>query len=369
MDKRKEIRDLEYKGIPIWYSILINFRLACLGLIKIGTPESTINQKLVNDWYEKTRDILNSDNNFDIFITTGYRRSHMKLGSDQYIIDGIFDPFFINNSSLLNEVLLYEFPNPPLLHGDPKYYPNYRTIYGITLSNNYSIFKDNFKNSLFVKSELIERIWSISLRLANEFQKFKDINIIDFAKIVYIKTVNNLLGALSIKYIFNSMFIKQNNEKKLLGISRRFAEWGPALISLGFEKEFPTLEFQHGINSGETIFLDLFFNENFSKKFLPKYYTVNNLEERLIFDVPDNTHILVGGGLSLPRLVKNFYNKDKKVANKIAIIPTSGDIEKYETNLFKLLKNNPDIFFCLNLILTIFLISLSIEKCLTFVKI
>src|SRR5690606_3810714 len=130
--------------------------------------------------------------------------------------------------------------------------------------------------------------------------------------IVYIKTVNNLLGALSIKYIFNSMFIKQNNEKKLLGISRRFAEWGPALISLGFEKEFPTLEFQHGINSGETIFLDLFFNENFSKKFLPKYYTVNNLEERLIFDVPDNTHILVGGGLSLPRLVKNFYNKDKK---------------------------------------------------------
>ena len=369
IESEKEIRDLEYKGIPIWYSILINFRLACLGLIKIGTPESTINQKLVNDWYEKTRDILNSDNNFDIFITTGYRRSHMKLGSDQYIIDGTFDPFFINNSSLLNEVLLYEFPNPPLLHGDPKYYPNYRTIYGITLSNNYSIFKDNFKNSLFVKSELIERIWSISLRLANEFQKFKDINIIDFAKIVYIKTVNNLLGALSIKYIFNSMFIKQNNEKKLLGISRRFAEWGPALISLGFEKEFPTLEFQHGINSGETIFLDLFFNENFSKKFLPKYYTVNNLEERLIFDVPDNTHILVGGGLSLPRLVKNFYNKDKKVANKIAIIPTSGDIEKYETNLFKLLKNNPDIFFCLNLILTIFLISLSIEKCLTFVKI
>lgn len=347
IESEKEIRDLEYKGIPIWYSILINFRLACLGLIKIGTPESTINQKLVNDWYEKTRDILNSDNNFDIFITTNYRRSHMKLGSDQYIIDGTFDPFFINNSSLLNEVLLYEFPNPPLLHGDPKYYPNYRTIYGITLSNNYSIFKDNFKNSLFVKSELIERIWSISLRLANEFQKFKDINIIDFAKIVYIKTVNNLLGALSIKYIFNSMFIKQNNEKKLLGISRRFAEWGPALISLGFEKEFPTLEFQHGINSGETIFLDLFFNENFSKKFLPKYYTVNNLEERLIFDVPDNTHILVGGGLSLPRLVKNFYNKDKKVANKIAIIPTSGDIEKYETNLFKLLKNNPDIFFLL----------------------
>jgi len=347
IESEKEIRDLEYKGIPIWYSILINFRLACLGLIKIGTPESTINQKLVNDWYEKTRDILNSDNNFDIFITTGYRRSHMKLGSDQYIIDGTFDPFFINNSSLLNEVLLYEFPNPPLLHGDPKYYPNYRTIYGITLSNNYSIFKDNFKNSLFVKSELIERIWSISLRLANEFQKFKDINIIDFAKIVYIKTVNNLLGALSIKYIFNSMFIKQNNEKKLLGISRKFAEWGPALISLGFEKEFPTLEFQHGINSGETIFLDLFFNENFSKKFLPKYYTVNNLEERLIFDVPDNTHILVGGGLSLPRLVKNFYNKYKKVANKIAIIPTSGDIEKYETNLFKLLKNNPDIFFLL----------------------
>lgn len=347
IESEKEIRDLEYKGIPIWYSILINFRLACLGLIKIGTPESTINQKLVNDWYEKTRDILNSDNNFDIFITTNYRRSHMKLGSDQYIIDGTFDPFFINNSSLLNEVLLYEFPNPPLLHGDPKYYPNYRTIYGITLSNNYSIFKDNFKNSLFVKSELIERIWSISLRLANEFQKFKDINIIDFAKIVYIKTVNNLLGALSIKYIFNSMFIKQNNEKKLLGISRKFAEWGPALISLGFEKEFPTLEFQHGINSGETIFLDLFFNENFSKKFLPKYYTVNNLEERLIFDVPDNTHILVGGGLSLPRLVKNFYNKYKKVANKIAIIPTSGDIEKYETNLFKLLKNNPDIFFLL----------------------
>ena len=347
IESEKEIRDLEYKGIPIWYSILINFRLACLGLIKIGTPESTINQKLVNDWYEKTRDILNSDNNFDIFITNNYRRSQVELGSDQYIIDGTFDPFFINNSSLLNEVLLYEFPNPPLLHGDPKYYPNYRTIYGITLSNNYSIFKDNFKNSLFVKSELIERIWSISLRLANEFQKFKDINIIDFAKIVYIKTVNNLLGALSIKYIFNSMFIKQNNEKKLLGISRKFAEWGPALISLGFEKEFPTLEFQHGINSGETIFLDLFFNENFSKKFLPKYYTVNNLEERLIFDVPDNTHILVGGGLSLPRLVKNFYNKYKKVANKIAIIPTSGDIEKYETNLFKLLKNNPDIFFLL----------------------
>jgi hypothetical protein len=147
IESEKEIRDLEYKGIPIWYSILINFRLACLGLIKIGTPESTINQKLVNDWYEKTRDILNSDNNFDIFITTNYRRSHMKLGSDQYIIDGTFDPFFINNSSLLNEVLLYEFPNPPLLHGDPKYYPNYRTIYGITLSNNYSIFKDNFKNS------------------------------------------------------------------------------------------------------------------------------------------------------------------------------------------------------------------------------
>lgn len=115
--------------------------------------------------------------------------------------------------------------------------------------------------------------------------------------------------------------------------------------------------------------MDLFFNENFSKKFLPKYYTVNNLEERLIFDVPDNTHILVGGGLSLPRLVKNFYNKDKKVANKIAIIPTSGDIEKYETNLFKLLKNNPDIFFCLNLILTIFLIFLSFEKCLNLVKI
>ena len=69
IESEKEIRDLEYKGIPIWYSILINFRLACLGLIKIGTPESTINQKLVNDWYEKTRDILNSDNNFDIFIT------------------------------------------------------------------------------------------------------------------------------------------------------------------------------------------------------------------------------------------------------------------------------------------------------------
>lgn len=102
--------------------------------------------------------------------------------------------------------MLYEFPNPPLLHGDPKYYPNYQIIYGITLSNNYSIFKNNFKNSLFVKSEFIEKIWSISLRLANEFQKFEDINIIDFAKIVYFKVINNLLGALSIKYIFNSMF-------------------------------------------------------------------------------------------------------------------------------------------------------------------
>lgn len=39
---------------------------------------------------------------------------------------------------------------------------------------------------------------------------------------------------------------------------------------------------------------------------------VNNLEERLIFDVPDNTHILVGGGLSLPRLVKISIIKIKK---------------------------------------------------------
>jgi len=286
IESEKEIRDLEYKGIPLWYFILINFRLACLGLIKRGTPESIINQKLVNDWHKKTKDILNSDNNFSIFITTNYRRSHIELGNDQYIIDGTFDSLFTNNSSLLNEVLLYEFPNPPLLHGDPKYYPNYQTIYGITLSNNYSIFKNNFKNSLFVKSELIVKIWSISLRLANEFQKFEDINIIDFAKIVYVKTINNLLGALSIKYIFNSMFIKQNNEKKLLGMSQKFSEWGPALISLSFEKQFPTLEFQHGINSAETIYLDLFFNEDFSKNLLPRYYAVNSIEERLEFDVP-----------------------------------------------------------------------------------
>ena len=115
---------------------------------------------------------------------------------------------------MLNEVLLYEFQNLPLLHADPKYYPNYQTIYGITLSNNYSIFKNNFKNSLFVKREFIEKIWSISLRLANEFQKFEDINIIDFAKIVYVKAINNLLGALSIKYIFNSLCLLSKTMRK-----------------------------------------------------------------------------------------------------------------------------------------------------------
>ena len=214
IESDKEIRDLEYKGIPISSFILVNFELACLGLIKIDTPESIINQKLVNDWHEKTKNILNSDNNFNIFITTNYRRSHIELGNDQYFIEGTFDPFFINNSSLLNEVLLYEFQNLPLLHADPKYYPNYQTIYGITLSNNYSIFKNNFKNSLFVKREFIEKIWSISLRLANEFQKFEDINIIDFAKIVYVKAINNLLGALSIKYIFNSLCLLSKTMRK-----------------------------------------------------------------------------------------------------------------------------------------------------------
>lgn len=248
---------------------------------------------------------------------------------------------------MLNEVLLYEFPNPPFLHAAPKYYPNYQIIYGITLSNNYSIFKNNFKNSLFVKSELIEKIWSISLRMANEFQKFEDINIIDFAKIVYFEVINNLLGALSIKYIFNSIFIKQNNKKKLLVMPNKTSEWGVALVSLGFEKQFPTLEFQHGINSGETIFFDWFFNENFSKNLLPKYFAVNRIEERLEFDVPDNTHILIGGGLSLPRLLRNSHNQNKKVANKAAIIPTNGDIEKYKTDIFKLLKNNPDKNFFL----------------------
>ena len=69
---------------------------------------------------------------------------------------------------------------------------------------------------------------------------------------------------------------------------------------------------------------------------------VNNLEERLIFDVPD-THILV-----VVVFTEVKISQKNKVANKIAIIPTSGDIEKYETNL-KLFKNNPHIF-CLNLI-------------------
>lgn len=147
------------------------------------------------------------------------------------------------------------------------------------------------------------------------------------------------------------------------------SEWGVTLISLDFEKQFPTLEFQHGMNSREIIYSDMFFNENFSKNLLPKYFAVNRIEERLAFDVPDNTHILIGGGLSLPKLLRNSNNQNKKLANNTAIIPTYGDIEKYETDIFKLLKNNPDKFFCLNLILKIFLIFLSFEKCLNLVKI
>lgn len=308
-----------------------------------------INQQLINVWYEKTNNVFkkNPINSFNIFLSTNFRRSNVKIEEDEYILDGTFDPFFINNKNLSNRVLLYEFPNPPFFHGDPEYYPKYKTIYGITLSNNYSILKEDLKNKLSSKSNFIEKIWSISLRLANDYKKFKDINIIDFAKIVYIKTINNLLGALSIKYIFNSIFSKLKNNKILLGSVQKLSEWGLSLISLGFENKFPSLEFQHGINSGETLFFDLFFNENYSKKFLPKYYVVNSLDERLIFDIPDNTHILLGGGLSLPKLVKENSLKIKNNENNIAIIPTNGDIDSYKANIFKVLKNNQDKHFLL----------------------
>jgi hypothetical protein len=58
LESEKEIRNLEYEGISVWSFFAINFRIAALELIKKDSPQSMINQQLINVWYEKTSNVL-----------------------------------------------------------------------------------------------------------------------------------------------------------------------------------------------------------------------------------------------------------------------------------------------------------------------
>jgi len=350
LEMNKEIGNFEYNRIHVWSFLKKNFIYNSLGLIKDDIPEVNISQEVMNSWREgNERLISNIDsirNNIEIFIAHRYRRSRINIDGNTYSLTGTFDPFFLNNEAILDKVLLYEFSNPPSFHGNPKEYLTYNTIFGISFLNDYGYLKSKFASNIFNDRQMLERIWSISLRLANELARFKDLDVKDFAKVIYTKSIGNLLGALSIKAIFDSV-LGTNSKKILLGCSEKISEWGLALSSLASERHWPLVEYQHGLNSGEFIFSDLDYNLKISKQFFPKYYVVNSLDERLFFDVPDDTHILIGGGLSLPRILKGKRRIEDINRGNIAIIPTNGDIDTNESVIRKLVTNNPQKRFLL----------------------
>jgi len=334
----------------VWSFLKKNFFLNSLDLVKNDIPEVSISQEMMDSWRESNERLIsnfnNIRNNIEIFIAHRYRRSRINIDGNTYLLTGTFDPFFLNNEAILDKVLLYEFSNPPFFHGNPKEYLTYNTIFGISFVNDYTYFKSKFASNIANDRQMLERIWSISLRLANELARYKDLDVKDFAKVIYTKSVGNLLGALSIKTILDSV-LGTDSKKILLGCSEKVSEWGLALTSLASERIWPLVEYQHGLNSGEVIFSDLDYNFKIPKRFFPKYYVVNSLDERLFFDVPDDTHILVGGGLSLPRILKGKRRMEDINWDNIAIIPTNGDIDTNESVIRKLVTNNPQKTFLL----------------------
>ena len=350
LEMNKEIRNFEYNRIHVWSFLKKNFFLNSLDLVKNDIPEVSISQEMMDSWRESNERLIsnfnNIRNNIEIFIAHRYRRSRINIDGNTYLLTGTFDPFFLNNEAILDKVLLYEFSNPPFFHGNPKEYLTYNTIFGISFVNDYTYFKSKFASNIANDRQMLERIWSISLRLANELARYKDLDVKDFAKVIYTKSVGNLLGALSIKTILDSV-LGTDSKKILLGCSEKVSEWGLALTSLASERIWPLVEYQHGLNSGEVIFSDLDYNFKIPKRFFPKYYVVNSLDERLFFDVPDDTHILVGGGLSLPRILKGKRRMEDINWDNIAIIPTNGDIDTNESVIRKLVTNNPQKTFLL----------------------
>ena len=350
LEMNKEIRNFEYNRIHVWSFLKMNFFLNSLDLVKNDIPEVSISQEMMDSWRESNERLIsnfnNIRNNIEIFIAHRYRRSRINIDGNTYLLTGTFDPFFLNNEAILDKVLLYEFSNPPFFHGNPKEYLTYNTIFGISFVNDYTYFKSKFASNIANDRQMLERIWSISLRLANELARYKDLDVKDFAKVIYTKSVGNLLGALSIKTILDSV-LGTDSKKILLGCSEKVSEWGLALTSLASERIWPLVEYQHGLNSGEVIFSDLDYNFKIPKRFFPKYYVVNSLDERLFFDVPDDTHILVGGGLSLPRILKGKRRMEDINWDNIAIIPTNGDIDTNESVIRKLVTNNPQKTFLL----------------------
>jgi len=350
LEMNKEIRNFEYNRIHVWSFLKENFFLNSLDLVKNDIPEVSISQEMMDSWRESNERLIsnfnNIRNNIEIFIAHRYRRSRINIDGNTYLLTGTFDPFFLNNEAILDKVLLYEFSNPPFFHGNPKEYLTYNTIFGISFVNDYTYFKSKFASNIANDRQMLERIWSISLRLANELARYKDLDVKDFAKVIYTKSVGNLLGALSIKTILDSV-LGTDSKKILLGCSEKVSEWGLALTSLASERIWPLVEYQHGLNSGEVIFSDLDYNFKIPKRFFPKYYVVNSLDERLFFDVPDDTHILVGGGLSLPRILKGKKRMEDINWDNIAIIPTNSDIDTNESVIRKLVTNNPQKTFLL----------------------
>ena len=350
LEMNKDIRNFEYNGIPVWSFIKLNFICNFLGLIKNDIPEINISQEILSNWRESNAKLLSNfniiRNNVEIFIAHRYRRSRIDIGGHTYSLAGTFDPFFLGNEAVLDKVLLYEFPNPPSFHGNPKEYLMYNTIFGISFVNDYVSLRSKFESSLVNDRQVLEKIWSISLRLANEMAKYKGLDVKSFAEVIYTKSLGNLLGTLSIRTIFDSV-VGKSSRRLLLGCSEKVSEWGLALTSLASERHWPLVEYQHGLSSGEFIFDDLDYNLKFSKQFLPKYYVVNSLDERLIFDVPDDTHILVGGGLSLPRILKKERHLENISLDNIVIIPANGDIDSNESTIMKLAINNPKKRFLL----------------------
>ena len=350
LEMNKEIRNFEYNRIHVWSFLKNNFFLNSLDLVKNDIPEVSISQEMMDSWRESNERLIsnfnNIRNNIEIFIAHRYRRSRINIDGNTYLLTGTFDPFFLNNEAILDKVLLYEFSNPPFFHGNPKEYLTYNTIFGISFVNDYTYFKSKFASNIANDRQMLERIWSISLRLANELARYKDLDVKDFAKVIYTKSVGNLLGALSIKTILDSV-LGTDSKKILLGCSEKVSEWGLALTSLASERIWPLVEYQHGLNSGEVIFSDLDYNFKIPKRFFPKYYVVNSLDERLFFDVPDDTHILVGGGLSLPRILKGKKRMEDINWDNIAIIPTNSDIDTNESVIRKLVTNNPQKTFLL----------------------
>jgi len=350
LEMNKEIRNFEYNRIHVWSFLKKNFFLNSLDLVKNDIPEVSISQEMMDSWRESNERLIsnfnNIRNNIEIFIAHRYRRSRINIDGNTYLLTGTFDPFFLNNEAILDKVLLYEFSNPPFFHGNPKEYLTYNTIFGISFVNDYTYFKSKFASNIANDRQMLERIWSISLRLANELARYKDLDVKDFAKVIYTKSVGNLLGALSIKTILDSV-LGTDSKKILLGCSEKVSEWGLALTSLASERIWPLVEYQHGLNSGEVIFSDLDYNFKIPKRFFPKYYVVNSLDERLFFDVPDDTHILVGGGLSLPRILKGKKRMEDINWDNIAIIPTNSDIDTNESVIRKLVTNNPQKTFLL----------------------